>query len=83
MCQGDNFFPFPDFTFLLQVNVFDIYTEVSAFMKWINGTIMSIGGVQACGFTLEKTHTEGLLTKTHIIMKNHCKNHGYNCNDCT
>ena len=52
-----------DLTFFVQdnVNVFDIFTEVAAFMKWINGTIMSMGGMQACDLVLEKTHsnTEG------------------------
>ena len=28
-------------------------------MKWINGTVMSMGGMQACGVTLEKTHYDG------------------------
>ena len=28
-------------------------------MKWINGTVMSMGGMQACGLTLEKTNYTG------------------------
>ena len=60
MCQGDLIL----FIILLQPlsalkeNVFDIYTEVAAFMGWINETILSMGGMQACGFTLEATHTQ-------------------------
>ena len=37
--------------------MFDVYTEVAAYMGWINETIMSIGGMQACDLTLEATHT--------------------------
>ena len=35
-----------------------IYTEVAAFMGWINETILSMGGMQACGLTLEATPTQ-------------------------
>ena len=28
-------------------------------MGWINETILSMGGMQACGLILEATHTEG------------------------
>ena len=42
-------------------NVFDIFTEIVPFMPWINRTIMSMGGMQACGFTLEETQPEGSL----------------------
>ena len=59
MCQGDTLLQYLDFISFVQVNVLDIYTEVAAFMKWINGTIMGMGGMQACGITLEKTHTQG------------------------
>ena len=37
--------------------MFDVYTEVAAYMGWINETIMSIGGMQACDLTLEATPT--------------------------
>ena len=61
MCQGDliNFIILVQPLFALKKNVFDIYTEVAAFMGWINETILSVGGMQACGFTLEATPTEG------------------------
>ena len=47
------------FYLVCQETVFDIYTYVAAFMKWINGTIMRMGGMLACDLTLEKTHSEG------------------------
>ena len=47
--------------FAFKENVFDVYTEVAAFMGWINQTILSMGGMQACGLTLEATPTEGWL----------------------
>ena len=61
MCQGD----LPLFCilfqplFALKENVFDVYTEVAAFMGWINQTVLSMGGMQACGLTLETTQPEG------------------------
>ena len=39
--------------------MFDVYTDVASYMHWINETILSMGGMQACGLTLEKTPTEG------------------------
>ena len=59
MCQGD-FFPIILPLFVLQENVFDIYTDVAFFMKWITENILAMGGMQACDFTLEKTPNEGL-----------------------
>ena len=44
--------------FPTQENVYDIYAEVAFFMSWINETILSMGGMQACGLTLEKTPTD-------------------------
>ena len=55
------FFLFPFFYLFGQDNVFDIFTEVAAFMKWINGTLMGMGGMQACDLNFEKTHpAEGI-----------------------
>ena len=31
-------------------------------MHWINETILTLGGMQACGITLEKTPTAGTFT---------------------
>ena len=38
-------------------------------MHWINETILSMGGMQACGLTLEKTPTAGTFT-ANIWTKN-------------
>ena len=43
--------------------MFDVYTDVAAFMKWVNGTILKMGGMQACGLALEETHSKGELFK--------------------
>ena len=51
----------------LQENVFDVYTEVAAYMGWINETILSMGGMQACGLTLEATHDEGWFSTISTI----------------
>ena len=59
MCQGD-FFTMILPLFVLQDNVFDIYTDVAFFMQWITENILAMGGMQACDFTLEKTPNEGL-----------------------
>ena len=53
--------------FALKENVLDVYTEVAAFMGWINQTILSMGGMQACGFILEASHTEGWFSTISII----------------
>ena len=37
--------------FGFQVGVYDVYTEVSQYMDWIEKTILSNGGMSACGFT--------------------------------
>ena len=42
----------------LQEGVFDVYTDVAAHLKWINDTILSMGGMQSCGYTLEKIFPE-------------------------
>ena len=42
--------------------MFDVYTDVASYLHWINETILSMGGMQACGLTLEKTHTAGTFT---------------------
>lgn len=44
--------------------MFDIFTDVVAFMKWINGTLVNLGGMQACDLVLEKTHPIDLPTET-------------------
>ena len=59
MRQGD-FFRMILPLFVLQDNVFDIYTDVAFFMQWITENILAMGGMQACDFTLEKTPNEGL-----------------------
>ena len=38
--------------------MFDVYTDVAAHVKWINDTILSMGGMQSCGYTLEKILSE-------------------------
>ena len=61
MCQGDLilFHILVQHFFALKENVFDVYTEVAAFMGWITETVLRMGGMQACGLTLEATPTEG------------------------
>ena len=36
-------------------------------MQWITGTIMGMGGMQACGFTLEEVQNEGLSIASYEI----------------
>ena len=43
--------------------MFDVYTDVAAFMKWVSGTILKMGGMQACDLALEETHSKGELFK--------------------
>ena len=38
-----------------QGEVYDIFTEVASFVKWVDATALSMGGLQACEF-LEKYH---------------------------
>ena len=68
MCQGDLilFHILVQPLFALKENVLDVYTEVAAFMGWINQTILSMGGMQACGITLEASHTEGWFLKDYF-----------------
>ena len=73
MCQGD-FFPIILPLFLLQNNVFDIYTDVAIFMQWITENILAMGGMQACDFTLEKTPNEGLQQILALNEKDHLYN---------
>ena len=42
----------------MQEGAFDVYTDVAAHMKWINETVLSMGGMQSCGYTLEKILSE-------------------------
>ena len=43
--------------------MFYIYTDVAVFMKWLNGTVMRMGGMLACDLALEETHPKGELFK--------------------
>ena len=47
--------------------MYDIYTEVASFMNWINETILSMGGMQACGLTLENRPTEGTVDSLYVV----------------
>ena len=53
--------------------MYDIYTEVASFMNWINETILSMGGMQSCGLTLENRPTEGKVDSLYVIdvVNNH------------
>ena len=42
-----------------QENVFDIYTDVAAYMTWIGRTIKKMGGMLACDLAIEETNPEG------------------------
>ena len=33
-----------------QDKVYDIFTEVAAFVKWVDATALNMGGLQACKF---------------------------------
>ena len=43
----------------IQENVFDIYTDVAAYMTWIGRTIKKMGGMLACDLVIEETNPEG------------------------
>ena len=73
MRQGD-FFRMILPLFVLQDNVFDIYTDVAFFMQWITENILGMGGMQACDFTLEKTPNEGLQQILALNKKDHLYN---------
>ena len=73
MCQGD-FFRMILPLFVLQNNVFDVYTNVAFFMQWITENILGMGGMQACDFTLEKTPTEGLQQILALNIKDYLYN---------
>ena len=45
--------------------MFDVYTEVAAYMGWINETIMKMGGMQACDIKLDVTEPKGLIESFH------------------
>ena len=38
-------------TLFFKAGVYDVYTEVSQYMDWIEKTILSSGGMAGCGFT--------------------------------
>ena len=48
----------PQSTFA-QENVFDIYTDVAAYMTWISRTVKKMGGMLACDLVIEETNPEG------------------------
>ena len=43
----------------IQENVFDIYTDIAAYMTWIGRTIKKMGGMLACDLVIEETNPEG------------------------
>ena len=45
----------PQSTFA-QENVFDIYTDVAAYMTWISRTVKKMGGMLACDLVIEETN---------------------------
>ena len=47
--------------------MFDVYTEVTSYMHWINETILSMGGMQSCGLTLENRPTEGKVDSLYVV----------------
>ena len=44
---------------ITQENVFDIYTDIAAYMTWITKTIKKMGGMLACDLVIEETNPEG------------------------
>ena len=42
-----------------QENLFDIYTDVAAYMTWISRTIKKMGGMLACDLVIEEINPEG------------------------
>ena len=42
-----------------QENVFDISTDIAAYMTWIGTTIKKMGGMLACDLVIEETNPEG------------------------
>ena len=52
----------------IQENVFDIYTDIAAYMTWIARTIKKMGGMLACDdFAIEETKPEG-----HYFLVSNC-----------
>ena len=39
--------------------MFDIYTDIAAYMTWIGTTIKKMGGMLACDLVIEETNPEG------------------------
>ena len=39
--------------------MFDIYTDIAAYMTWIGTTIKKMGGMLACDLAIEETNPEG------------------------
>ena len=48
--------------------MFDIYTDVVLFMPWINSTIMSMGGVEACDIKLDVSKPKGHISYVEIAF---------------
>ena len=59
LCQGSHFKFDLNLSMLSQESVFDIYTDVVLFMPWINSTILSMGGMQACDIKLDVSKPKG------------------------
>ena len=53
-----------------QENLFDIYTDVAAYMTWISRTIKKMGGMQACDLFLEETNPKGRYDAVSDLMHN-------------
>ena len=51
----------------IQENVFDIYTDIAAYMTWIGRTIKKMGGMLACDLAIEETNPEG-----HYFLVSNC-----------
>ena len=45
----------------------DVYTRVSAFLPWINTTILSNGGLASCNFSLTALPTQGSIESRESI----------------
>ena len=56
-----------------QENVFDIYTDIAAYMTWIGRTIKKMGGMLACDLAIEETNPEGHYFLVYNCYDEHCK----------
>ena len=55
-----------------QENVFDIYTDVAAYMTWIGRTIKKMGGMLACDLVIEETNPIGVCFNICICYDEYC-----------